>query len=34
MEDHEVLGRRDADHHFAQLAPFMVCAEQHDQTRA
>ena len=34
MEDDEVFGRRDADHHFAQFAPLMVCAEQHAQTRA
>jgi hypothetical protein len=33
VEDDEILGRRDADHDLAQLAPFMVGAEPH-QTRA
>jgi len=34
MEDDDVFGRRDADDHFAQLSPLVVCAEQHGQTRA
>src|SRR5258707_7394957 len=34
VEHHEILGRRDADHDFAQLAPFMVDAKSsgHDRT--
>src|SRR5580704_2367587 len=27
VEDNEILGRRDADHDLAQLAPFVMCAE-------
>ena len=29
VEDHEVLGGRDPDHHLAQLAPLVVGAEAH-----
>ena len=34
VEHHEILGRRNPDHDFAQLAPFVMGAEQHPQTRA
>jgi hypothetical protein len=27
VEHHEILGRRDADHDLAQLAPLVMCAE-------